>query len=80
MLAENAGALAQRGRRPVPYFALPDRKLERVRSESGRSASACDDGGETNAGSMDHGDPRCGRNICASRTVTPAAPAVNATG
>jgi hypothetical protein len=29
---------------------------------------------------MDHGGPRCGRNICASRTVTPASPAVNATG
>src|SRR6201981_1386255 len=71
-LAENAGALAQRGRRPVPYFALPDRKLERVRRESGRRGGACDDGGETNPGSMDHGGPRCDRNICASRTVTPA--------
>lgn len=48
MLAENAGALAQRGRRPVPYFALPDSKLERVRGESGRCGPACDDSGETN--------------------------------
>ena len=80
MLAENAGALAQRRRRPVPDFALPDRKLEGVRGESGRCGPACDDSGETNPGSMDHGGPRSGRNICASRTVTPAAAAVNATG
>src|ERR1700746_1049546 len=72
MLAENVGALAQRGRRPVPYFALPDSKLERVRGESGRCGPACDDSGETNPGSMDHGGPRCGRNICAPGTVTPA--------
>ena len=80
MLAENAAALAQRGRRPVPYFALPDRKLERVGGESGRRGEACDDGGKANPGSVDQGGPRRGRNICASRTVTPAAPAVNATG
>jgi hypothetical protein len=31
MLAENAGALAERGRSAVPDFALADRDLERVR-------------------------------------------------
>ena len=80
MLAENAGALAQRGRRPMPYFTLPDRKLEGVRGESGRCGGACDDGGETNPGSMDHGGPHCGRSICPSKKVSPASPAANATG
>ena len=69
------GALAQRGRSPVPYFTLPDRELERVHGESGRCGGACDDSGETNPGSMDHGRP-----LCASRKVTPALPAAKATG
>src|SRR5262249_18273571 len=81
VLAENAGALAQRGRSPVPYFALPDRKLERVRGESGRCGPpACDNSSETNPGSMDHGGPRCGRSICAWAKVTPGSRAVNAAG
>src|SRR5262249_36567315 len=63
MLAENAGALAQRGWRAVPYFTLTDRDLELVR---GRCGSGCepprDGGGETNAGSLDHGGlPRARR-------------------
>jgi hypothetical protein len=68
VLAENAGALAQRGRRAVPYFTLTDRDLELVR---GRCRSGCepprDGGGETNAGSLDHGGlPRArrGRGTC----------------
>ncbi len=58
VLAENAGALAQRGRSPVPYFALPDRNLELVRGESRDGCEPSrDGGGETNPNSMDHGGP-----------------------
>jgi len=79
VLAENAGALAQRGRSPVPYFALPDRNLELVRGESGDGCEPSrDGGGETNPDSMDHGGPHCARGICAVGKLTPAAPAAKA--
>src|SRR5262245_24629124 len=68
VLAENPGALAQGRRRAVPYLTLTDRDLELVR---GRCGSGCepprDGGGETNAGSLDHGGlPRArrGRGTC----------------
>src|SRR5262249_43556550 len=79
VLAENAGALAQRGRSPVPYFALPNRNLELVCGEGG---DGCEPsrygGGETNPDSMDHGGPHCAPGICAWGKLTPAAPAAKA--
>src|SRR5262249_55484145 len=79
VLAENAGALAQRGRSPVPYFALPNRNLELVCGEGGDGCEPSrDGGGETNPDSMDHGGPHCARGICALGKLTPAAPAAKA--